>query len=393
MIQSLLNSANAWLGLMDRFVYSSSHRTSSAPHVRDATSVQGMLNQLVVATLPCWLIGLWNLGHQMNLAMAQMSSPALAGWRGQLVGVLGLGHEPDVVSDCLFLGLVYFLPIFLVALLVVSIWEALFSAIRQRPPGEGLLVFAWLLSLMLPAGIALYQVALGATFGYVVGSAIFGGSGRYLVNPVVLAIVFLQFAYPGLGVDPQNWVPVAGDLTPAPLVLAATGGVDGVIQSGYRWVDLLFGNRPGAIGTVSVLGCLIGGVYLLLTDTISWRIVIGTLVGFAGSVTLFNALAVPPSPIAAVPLSWHLVLGGAAFGAIFLATDPVPAATTQTGRWVYGMLVGALTIVIRVGNPSYTEGILFAILLASLFSPVVDFVVIEANMKRRRRRLPEVQSE
>jgi Na+-transporting NADH:ubiquinone oxidoreductase subunit B len=388
-----LQGVRPWLLLLDRFLYSSASRTRSAPHVRDIVSVQGLLNRFVIASIPCWLIGLWSLGHQSNLAMSRMGMTALPGWRGSLLSAWGVGHDPGGIWACFFLGLVYFIPVFLVALSVASIWEVLFSAVRRRLPGEGLLVFAWLFSLALPAGVALYQVALGVTFGFVVGSAIYGGSGRYLVNPALLGLTFLLFAYPALVFGPDNWVPILASETAPALKIASIGGIQAVQAAGYTWWDLFLGVRPGPFGTLSVLGCLVGAIYLVLTDTVSWRILAGALLGMVGTILLFNSLAPEANPMAAIPWSWHLVLGGFAFGIVFFATDPVPAASTQAGRWMFGMLVGALTVVIRVSNPSYNEGVLFAVLLASLFAPVIDFFVVEMHIRRRRRRLAEAPRE
>ena len=382
-----LQRVRPWLLMLEHFFYSSGDRTRSAPYIRDFASVQGLLNNFVIATIPSWLIGLWSLGHQSNLAMAGMEMTALSGWRGDLISALGIGHDSANVSACFFLGLLYFLPIFLVALLVGSTWEVIFSSVRRRPQSEGLLAFAWLFALVMPAGVDLYQVGLGVSFGFVVGSAIYGGSGRYLINPALLGLTFLLFAYPDLVFGPDNWIPVPGAETIPALKLAATGGIAAVQSAGFSWWDIFLGVRPGPLGTVSVLACLLGAIYLVLTESASWRIMVGAVLGMLGAVMLFNGLASEVNPMAAIPWGWHLVLGGFAFGVIFFATDPVPAATTVAGRWMFGILVGVLTIVIRVSNPSYNEGVLFAVLLASLFSPVIDFVVVELNIRRRRRRL------
>ena len=227
---------------------------------------------------------------------------------------------------------------------------------------------------------------LGVSFGYVVGSAIFGGYGRYLVSPVLLSVVFLLFSYPDLVHNPENWVPVpAADVLLA-LNLAATGGVQAIQAAGFNWWDLFIGIQAGPIGSVSVLGCLLGAIYLLLTNSISWRILGGVSLGMLVSVLIYAELANDNNPMATISAGWHLVLGAFAFGAVFFATDPVSSAATPGGRWVFGVLVGVLTIIIRVSNPSYNEGVLFAVLLASLFSPVIDFCFIEMNIHRRRKR-------
>lgn len=384
-----LQRARPWLLLLEQFLYESAARTRSAPHVRDGVSVQGMMNNFVIATLPCWAIGLWSLGHQSNQAMADMRMGTLPGWRGDLISAWGIGYDPSNLWSCFFHGLLYFLPIFLLSLLVAAAWDIIFSSVRRRPLSEGVLAFAWLFTLVMPAGVALYQVVLGLSFGLVVGSAVYGGSGRYLVNPVLLGLTFLLFAYPDLVFGPNAWVPVPGFEATPPLGLAVNGGIDAVLAAGYTAWDLFLGVRPGALGSPSVLGALIGAVYLVATDTISWRILAGALLGMMGTVLLFNGLAPEDNAMATIPWGWHLLVSGFVFGTVFFATDPVAAATTQGGRWMFGILVGVLTMVIGVTNPVYNEGVLFAVLLASLFAPVLDFVVVELNIRRRRRRLAE----
>jgi len=374
--------------LLDRFLYSSPATASGAPHVRDANNVQRLLNNFVIATLPCWLIGMWNLGQQTNLAMLLIGQEAAPGWRGWLLSSLGVGVDPLSIGACLLHGFLYFLPIFIVALLVGTFWEALFAHQRRRPVDEGLLSIAWLFAMILPATAPLYQVALGMTFGMVVGKGLFGGTGRYLVNPAILGLAFLVFSYSNLIFGEGAWIPVPGYDEPTTIELAVEeGGVRGLLAVGYTWWQLFIGNQPGPLGVTSVLGCLLGAAYLLVTGTASWRIMLGSFIGMVGTVLLLNNLGPADAPMFAVPWTWHLVRGGWAVGTVFLATGPVAAATTNPGRWGCGILVGALTIIIRVTNPAYFEGVIFAILLASIFSPLVDFIVVERNIKRRKARL------
>ena len=384
-----LHHYRAVVEILDRFFYSSGATTGSAPHVRDGNNVQRLLNTFVVATLPCWVIGLWNVGVQTNLELAELGVGGIVGWRGDVVELLGIGYDPGNPFGCFLIGLLYFIPIFLVSLAAALLWDIVFSTARDRPLDEGLIPTVWLFALIMPANAPLLRVAFGMTFGYVVGKAIFGGSGRYLVCPSLLGYAFLLFAYPDLLFGETAWVPVPGvERTPA-LELAAAGGVEAVRQAGYSLWDLFLGARPGSIGATSVLGCLLGAVYLVFSGAASWRIMVGALFGMIGTVLLFNGIAGNGNVMFQIPWTWHLVIGGFAFGAVFFATDPVTAAMTNAGRWVYGVLVGLLTVVIRVTNPSYNEGVLFAVLLASLFSPVIDFVFVELNVRRRRRRLAE----
>ena len=375
-----------WLLLLKQIFYSSEKQTRCAPHIRANLSIQSMLNKLIIASIPCWFMGLWNLGYQINLSLAKLDLNVLSGWQGGFVSILGIEHDPMNVFACFLLGLLYFLPIFVVALLVVSFWEVVFSNVRRRPFSEGILAFAWLFTMLMPAGIDFYKVSLGVSFGYVMGSAIFGGYGRYLVNPVLLSVVFLLFSYPDLVFNSEIWIPVPNAEVILALNLASIEGISAIQSAGFSWWDLFLGIKPGPIGSVSVLGCALGAIYLILTDSGSWRIIIGAMIGMLLAVLIYSNLTHEANSLSTISASWHLVLGAFAFGVVFFATDPVSSSTTAGGRWVFGILVGILATVIRMSNPSYNEGILFAVLLASLFSPVIDFCFIELNIRRRRNR-------
>jgi len=373
--------------LARRFVFSSNQITRAAPHIRDANSVQRVWNYIVIASIPGWLIGLWSLGHQTNLAIADFALDPAPGWRAALLVKTGIGLDAFDVAACMAHGALYFLPIFIVAVLVGGFWESLFAAVRKRPVDEGLLYIAWFVALMMPANAPLYQVAHGMSFGIVFGKLIFGGSGRYLVNPAMFAIAFLVFSYSDLMFSRGAWVPVAGYDQPTVLELVTEeGGLKVIHAVDYSWWQLFLGDQPGAIGVVSILGAVLGATFLILTGMASWRVIAGALLGLIGVSMLGNMIA-PDHLILSIPWYWHLVLGGFAFGVAFIATDPVTGAMTDPGRWGFGLLVGALTIVIRCGNISYYEAMIFAILLASLFSPLIDYFVVQANTRRRRVRL------
>jgi Na+-transporting NADH:ubiquinone oxidoreductase subunit B len=377
----------AFITMTDRFFLSSSAVTRAGPHIRDANNVQRLWNTFVIASLPAWLIGVWSLGHQTHLAMADFQLESLPGWRGWLLSKSGIGFDAFSVTDCFIHGLLYFLPIFAVALLTGAFWQALFSALRRKPPDEGLLYIAWFFTLMMPATAPLYQVALGMTFGIVIGKLIYGGSGRYLVNPALLGVAFLVFSYPSLLFGVGAWVPVAGYDQPTVLELVTEeGGLKVIAAVDYSFWQMFLGDRPGAVGVVSSLGAVLGALFLIWTGMASWRVMLGSLIGLAGMTLILNSIA-PENELFAVPWYWQMVLGGYLFGMVFLATDPVAGPMTDPGRWGFGLLVGALTVLIRVSNPSYYEGVMFAILLASMFSPLIDFVVTEMNIRRRRLRL------
>ncbi len=374
--------------LLDRFFYSSPNATIGAPHVRDANNVQRLLNNFVIASIPCWLIGLWNLGEQTNFAMQQVGLTEAPGWRGALMGALGVGYNPQDVIACFFHGFLYFLPIFVLALLTGAFWESLFAQLRRRPVDEGLLAIAWLFALVMPATMPAYGVILGVSFAIVVGKGIYGGMGRYIVSPLILGFAFLMFSFSDLFFGVGVWIPVPGYDEPTTIELAIEeGGVAALLAVDYRWWELFVGNQPGPVGATSFLGCLLGAVFLILSGTVSWRIISGSLIGLIAAVLLLNALGPQDNSMFQMPWYWHLVIGGWAFATVFVATDPVAAAITNPGRWIFGILVGALTIVVRVTNPSLFQGGVFAILLASIFAPLFDYYVVERNIKRRALRV------
>ena len=376
--------------LLDRFFYSSPAVTHGAVHVRDASSVQRVLNHFVIATLPCWLIGVWNTGQQIGIAMVLTGTDTLPGWRGELLALLGVSYDPAAVAACFFIGLLYFLPVFLVALATGTFWEILFAQKRGRPIDEGLLSVAWLFSLIMTASVPPLYVVLGMTFAMVVGKGIFGGTGRYIVNPAILGVAFLVFSYPALVFGPGSWVPVPGyDEATTIEVAIEEGGVSALTAVGYSWWQLFLGNQPGPMGINSVLGCLLGAIYLIVTGAASWRIMAGSFIGLAGTVFILNN-AGGDIMLAGVPWYWHIVMGGWAFGTVFIATDPTTAAVTNAGRWGFGLLVGFMVVVVRLTNPAYYDGVIFALLIACIFSPLIDFFVVERDIKKRKARLETV---
>lgn len=374
--------------LRERLAWSSTMPTVSAPHIRDAGNIDRLLNRFIVATLPCWLIGLWNVGEQIAVGMQIAGIESLPGWRAGLISAIGLPIDPTNILSCWLHGFLYFLPIFLTALIVGVFWEVLVAARRNRPLDEGVLYIAWLFALILPPTATLFQVVYGMTAAMVFGKAIFGGTGRYLVSPPILGVCILFFSYSSVLHGPDVWIPLAGYQEPTTIELVMLeGGVPALISVDYDWWLLFIGNQPGPFGVTSVLGCLLGAAYLILTGSASWRIMAGSLIGLISTVSLIDLLAPAEAVVLSTPWYWHAVLGGWAFGTVFLATDPTAAATTRTGRWVFGALVGIVTVVVRLTNPTFFEGIVFAILLASIFAPLCDHFVVARNIARRRARL------
>ncbi len=361
--------------------------TATAPHVRDANNIGSILNRFVIATLPCWLIGMWNVGEQIAVGMRIAGMDSLPGWRAGLIGAVGLPLNPENIAACFLHGVLYFLPAFVTALLVGIFWEVVFANKRQRVLDQGVFCFAWLFTLILPPSAGFLHVVYGMTAAMVLGKAIFGGTGRYLVSPPILGICVLFFSYNSVLHGPEVWIPLAGYQEPTTLELAILeGGVPALNAVDYDWWSLFIGNQPGPFGVTSAFGCLIGAIYLIATGTASWRIMAGSAIGLLATVTVIQVAADGASAVFLIPWYWHAVIGGWAFGTVFLATDPTAAAATRTGRWVFGILVGIVTVVVRLTNPSYFEGVVFAILLASVFAPLCDHFVIERNIARRRAR-------
>ncbi|MFU8895547.1 MAG: NADH:ubiquinone reductase (Na(+)-transporting) subunit B [Gammaproteobacteria bacterium] len=372
--------------MVDTFLYTPPEVTSRAPHVRDAIDLKRVMTYVVLAVLPCAFFGMYNIGLQANLAMAEMGVTAIDGWRGAVLATLGIGYDPDSIVACFWHGFLYFLPVYIVTLAVGGAWEVLFAIVRKHEVNEGFLVTSMLYTLILPPTIPLWQVALGITFAVVIGKEVFGGTGKNFLNPALTGRAFLYFAYPAQNSGNDVWVTVDGYTGATPLALAPQGGLEAIEAAGYTLTDMWLGFLPGTIGAESALACAIGAVFLLYTRIASWRIMLGVLLGLVGTVLLFNFFAGPDSnPYLHMPWQWHALTGGFAFGLVFMATDPVSAAMTNKGKLIFGALIGVLTVLIRVINPAFPEGIMLAILLANVFAPLIDYFVVQANIRRRQR--------
>ena len=373
--------------MLDTFLYTPRDVTRSAPHVRDAIDLKRVMTYVVIAVLPCALFGMYNIGLQANLAMAEMGIASAEGWRGAVLAAMGVGYDPDSIAACFWHGFLYFLPVYIVTLAAGGFWEVVFAVTRNHEVNEGFLVTSMLYTLILPPTIPLWQVALGISFAVVIGKEVFGGTGKNFLNPALTGRAFLYFAYPAQNSGNDVWVTVDGFTGATPLALAPQGGLEAIENAGYTLSDVFMGFLPGTIGAESAFACLIGAAFLLYTRVASWRIMLGVLLGMLGTVWLFNGLAGPDSnPYMHLPWTWHLVSGGFAFGLVFMATDPVSASMTSTGKLIYGALIGLLTALIRVINPAFPEGIMLAILLANVFAPLIDYFVVQANVRRRMRR-------
>ena len=370
---------------VDTFLYSPGDLTRTSPHIRDAIDLKRVMILVVIAATPAALAGMWNTGFQANMAMQGLGIAGIEGWRGALLPLLGAGYDPASIYDCLIQGALYFLPIYIVTMVVGLSWEVLFSGIRNHEVNEGFFVTGFLFALIVPATIPLWQVAVGITFGVIVGKEVFGGTGKNFMNPALVARAFLYFAYPAQISGDAVWTPVDGFSGATALGIGAVEGFQGVLDTGLTWMQAFLGQMQGSIGEVSAAACLLGGAILVFTGIASWRIIVAVFAGLIIPTLLFGN---PESgnTMLSMPWEWHIVLGGFAFGAVFMATDPVSAAQTNTGKWVYGLLIGFMTWLIRVINPAFPEGIMLAILFANVFAPTIDHFVVRANVKRRLKR-------
>ncbi|NLC08682.1 MAG: NADH:ubiquinone reductase (Na(+)-transporting) subunit B [Gammaproteobacteria bacterium] len=379
-----------WFALyeaVDTFLYKPSSVTKTTAHVRDGIDLKRMMITVWLCTFPAMLFGMWNVGYQANLVFA--GNPELLalqeGWRFALTGAVA-GFDPSSVFANVFQGATWFVPIYLVAFVVGGFWEVLFAMIRGHEVNEGFFVTSVLFALILPPSIPLWQVAIGISFGVVIAKEVFGGTGKNFLNPALAGRAFLFFAYPADISGDAVWTAVDGFAGATSLSVAAVGGMAAVAEQGVSWMDAFIGTTSGSIGETSTLAVLIGGAVLLIMRIAAWRIVAGVMIGMVGLSLLLNALGSETNPLFAMPWHWHLVLGGFAFGMIFMATDPVSASMTNTGKWIFGAVIGVMVVLIRVVNPAFPEGMMLAILFANLCAPLIDHFVVQANVKRRQAR-------
>ncbi len=371
--------------MVDTFLYSPADVTRTAPHVRDGVDLKRVMIYVWLAVMPCALVAMWNVGFQANTAMAALGVSSAGGWRGALLDALS-GYDPASWWDNFAHGFMYWAPVYIVTMAVGGFWEVLFAAVRNHEVNEGFFVTSILFSLTLPPAIPLWMVAVGITFGVVIGKEVFGGTGKNFLNPALTGRAFLFFAYPAAMSGDAVWTAVDGFSGATPLALAALGGMDAVVAAGHGWWDSFFGRMQGSMGETSAAACLLGALFLVWTRVASWRIIAGVFLGMVASVLLLNLIGSDTNPMFAMPWHWHLVLGGFAFGMVFMATDPVSAAMTNAGRWIFGALVGVMTVLIRVVNPAFPEGVMLAILFGNLTAPLIDHFVVRANVRRRMKR-------
>lgn len=370
--------------MFDTMLYTPSDTTHGASHVRDGIDLKRIMMVVWLAAFPAMFFGMWNAGYNANLALASELYPVI-GWRAELTQMM-LGLSPDNLFACVMHGALYYIPIFIVTYVAGFFWEALFAFKRGHEVNEGFFVTGILFTLIVPPAIPLWQVALGISFGIVIGKEVFGGTGKNFLNPALTGRAFLFFAYPAQMSGDAVWTAVDGFSGATPLGKAAEGGVNAITQSGISWMDTFLGFTQGSIGETSTLAIMMGAAVLLITKIASWRIMLGVMLGMCVTATMFNFIGSETNPMFELPWYWHMTLGGFMFGLVFMATDPVSASMTDLGKWYFGALIGLMCVLIRVVNPAFPEGMMLAILFANLFAPVIDHFVVQRNIKRRLQR-------
>jgi Na+-transporting NADH:ubiquinone oxidoreductase subunit B len=350
----------------ESFIFVPDKVTVKGSHVRDSIDLKRVMTVVIIALLPALLFGAYNTGLQHFRS---------------------IGETPGIMQMFWF-GILKMLPLIVVSYVTGLGIEFAAAQIRGHEINEGFLVTGMLIPLIVPIDVPLWMLALATAFAVILGKEVFGGTGMNVLNPALTARAFLFFAYPGWMTGDQVWIEgltkgqhIADGFSGAtPLSMLAQGHSETLPSL----LNMFIGTVPGSVGETSTIAILIGAIILLFTGIGSWKIIVSVFGGAIGMGLLFNLLAV--NPYMELPFYYHLVMGGFAFGAVFMATDPVTGTQTETGKWIYGFLIGALSILIRVINPAYPEGVMLAILLMNVFAPLIDYYVVQANIKRRLKR-------
>ncbi|MFA5324782.1 MAG: NADH:ubiquinone reductase (Na(+)-transporting) subunit B [Bacteroidales bacterium] len=368
---SKLGFLNSTFDAFESFLFVPNKVTKGGSHVKDSVDLKRIMTAVIISVLPAVLFGMWNIGYQHNLAIGG-----------------DMGFWPIVLY-----GFLKILPLYLVSYIVGLGIEFTSAQIRGHEVNEGYLVTGMLIPLIVPVSIPLWMLALAVAFAVIIGKEVFGGTGMNIWNPALLARAFLFFAYPGHMTGDKVWVAglqkdaiVDGFSGATPLAQIS----DGLGSIQYSFSDMFFGFIPGSVGETSTLAILIGAFILIYTGVGSWKIMFSCVLGALTIGFIANIFALSEASILAVPAYYHLVMGGFAFGAVFMATDPVSSAQTEKGKWIYGFLIGAFAVTIRLFNPGYPEGMMLAILLMNTFAPLIDYYVVEGNIKKRLKRAKTV---
>ncbi len=363
----------------ETFLFVPDKVTEKGTHVRDSMDMKRTMIVVVLALVPALLVGFWNAGYQHYLSLGETYGETFKLW------------------DAVWYGFLQVLPLIVVSYVVGLGIEFFFAQIRGHEVNEGFLVSGMLIPLVMPVDAPLWMVALSTAFAVIIGKEVFGGTGMNILNPALTARAFLFFAYPGWMSGEKVWIAglvngqgVADGFSGATILGQAAAGIQEFgngLGHIYRPIDMFFGNIPGSVGETSTLAILIGALILIYTGVGSWKIIVSVFAGGAAMAGLLNLIGSDTNALFNIPFWEHLMLGGFAFGAVFMATDPVSGSQTEKGKWIYGFLIGVLSILIRVLNPAYPEGVMLAILFMNVFAPLIDHYVVEANIRRRTRRI------
>ena len=368
------------------FLYLPNEVTHNGTHVKAADDLKRTMNTVIMALVPCLIFGMFNAGYQHHLATGVISAadsfidPVFWSW------------------DNLVIGLFKVLPLVVVSYGVGLLIEFIFAVIKGHEVEEGYLVTGMLVPLIVPVDIPLWMLAVAVAFGVVIGKEVFGGTGMNILNPALTIRAFLFFAYPTWMSGDKVWVHDAVNRAGTPDAISGETILGSYAQNQdvvYSYSDMFFGLIPGSVGETSTFLILLGAAFLIFTKIGSWRIIVSTFVGAAVMGLIFNQVTAAGVVIdsskffglMSTPWYEHLMIGGLAFGAVYMATDPVTASQTNKGKWIYGFLIGFISIMIRVFNPAYPEGVFLAILLMNVFAPTIDHYVVQANVKKRKKRL------
>ncbi|MDH4262533.1 MAG: NADH:ubiquinone reductase (Na(+)-transporting) subunit B [Spirochaetia bacterium] len=384
-----LHKLEALYEMIDTILYTPSDVTRRASHIRDGIDLKRIMTMVIIALVPATIMACYNTGLQANLALQELGKTP-EGWRASIMALLGRGFNPSSIKDDFVYGMLYFVPVYLVSLFAGGVWETIFAIIRKHEINEGFLVTSLLFPLILPPTIPLWQVAIGISFAVVIGKEVFGGTGMNVFNPALVGRAFLFFNFPAQMSGDSVWVAVDGYTHTTPLAAAAgyTNASSGIFDALHvNWLDAFWGFIPGSMGETSTFAILLGAFFLIITGIGSWRIMASVTASMFILTTLFNAAmnSSSNSMFLVTPL-WHLVLGGFAFGTVFMATDPVSSAMTNAGKYIYGSLIGIMVVLIRVVNPAFPEGMMLAILFSNAFAPLIDHFVVRKNINRRKLR-------
>ena len=349
---------HSFFDAMETFFYVPNKVTINGAHVRDAVDMKRNMIYVLIALIPCFLFGTWNIGYQHFLSLGETATL----WQN-------FGY-----------GLMKILPLYIVSYVVGLGIEIIFAQVRKEEVNEGFFVTGFLIPLIMPADVPLWMLAIAVAFAVIIGKEVFGGSGMNVVNPALLARAFMFFSYPSQMSGDSIWIAEKADAYSGatPLGTLLNGGT---VEQLPSMMEMFIGTIPGSVGETSKIAILLGALFLIVTGVASLRIILSTFAGAAALGLLFTAIGVSE-----VPFYYHYLMGGFMFGAIFMATDPVTAAQTNCGKIIYGFLIGAMAVLIRVANPGYPEGMMLAILLLNVFAPLIDYCVVAVNINKRKKR-------